>query len=261
MEPNEKDKIELEVRRVLNSGEIKYRDFLQSHFKQLTWAIGIIFTAAGIVFSFLFGNTIDKLEKRIDNQVDAKMLQYSIDKKVRDQLVDQIQASIQNQASSPEVIETIRASVDKVSKEVGADFVDNQLRQTLKNEIDKLNLLNQEAILSRVSLPKGSVISFNRQTCPQGWNEYVPAYGRFIRGIDKSGKRIDPEGLRQPGSTQDDVFKSHSHEISPGRADSSIGGSLLPYLRPTSSGGLSTSTVGGDETRPKNTSLLYCEKN
>ena len=37
------------------------------------------------------------------------------------------------------------------------------------------------------TVPSGMVAAFNLTACPSGWTEYTPAYGRFIRGIDKSG--------------------------------------------------------------------------
>src|SRR5215471_8524467 len=43
-----------------------------------------------------------------------------------------------------------------------------------------------DAIQQLDAMP-GAVMSFNRDSCPAGWKEYSPAYGRFIRGIDKSG--------------------------------------------------------------------------
>ncbi|WP_028862584.1 hypothetical protein [Psychromonas aquimarina] len=274
MEPMDKDQVELEVRRVLASEETKYRDFLQSHFKQLTWAVGIIFTAAGIVFSFLFGNSMDKLEKRMDSLVDAKMLEYSIDKKVRNELISKIQDSVQQQATSPEIVKTIKELVTKVSEEIGSDFADDALRKTLKVEIEKLDLLNQETILSRVSIPKGSVLAFERQTCPEGWSEYVQAYGRFIRGIDKSGSSIDPAGARLVGSLQSDAIKVHHHHGGyPAHIISRYGiedglpspsGTRYDFSDSQGPAGWTkaakTNSVGEIENRPKNVALLYCKK-
>ncbi len=64
------------------------------------------------------------------------------------------------------------------------------------------------------SVPSGAVMAFNLSACPTGWSEYAPAYGRFIRGIDKSGTNIDPSGQRSPGDVQADDFKTHSHGYS-----------------------------------------------
>lgn len=56
-------------------------------------------------------------------------------------------------------------------------------------------------------------MAFNLATCPTGWTEYTPAYGRFIRGIDKSGTAIDPDGQRALESIQADMIASHDHQL------------------------------------------------
>jgi len=56
-------------------------------------------------------------------------------------------------------------------------------------------------------IPNGAVIAFDLKECPSiGWEEYKLAHGRFVRGIDNSGRRIDPDGTRAPGSHQEDSF-------------------------------------------------------
>ena len=44
---------------------------------------------------------------------------------------------------------------------------------------------------------------------PTGWGDYKNAYGRFIRGIDKSDARIDPADRRTKENLQNDGIKSH----------------------------------------------------
>ena len=56
--------------------------------------------------------------------------------------------------------------------------------------------------------PRGAVIAFNLSSCPGGWSEYAPARGRFIRGIDTTGGSTDPDGRRNPGSTQEDAIRN-----------------------------------------------------
>ena len=118
-------------------------------------------------------------------------------------------------------------------------------------------------------LPKGAVVAFDLAACPSDeWEEYKLAYGRFIRGIDKSGENIDPQGERNPGSHQDGEFKAHAHDEHPAKGNnwhtnyqrndpqatwgSERGGNKISGLR--------TAETGGPETRPKNVALLYCEK-
>lgn len=120
-------------------------------------------------------------------------------------------------------------------------------------------------------VPSGAVMAFNLQSCPPGWAEYVEAYGRFVRGIDRSGNTIDPEGERVAGHLQDDAFASHKH-TSP--HPTNAGGNDLFGEGPVLFGAEYepgndadgderrnyTSPEGGAETRPKNVALLFCQK-
>lgn len=70
------------------------------------------------------------------------------------------------------------------------------------------------------STPAGAVMAFDLTSCPEGWSEYLPARGRFVRGIDGSGG-VDPDGVRVPGHQQGDANKSHTHAVNdPGHAHS-----------------------------------------
>ena len=113
---------------------------------------------------------------------------------------------------------------------------------------------------------KNSVTAFNTKECPSGWEEYTLAYGRFIRGLDKSGK-IDPTKNRKIGSIQEDMFKSHNHNDGKWNKLSSYDGRDTVHAQTDDSGGElnirrggSIQSRGGSETRPKNVALLYCIK-
>ena len=115
--------------------------------------------------------------------------------------------------------------------------------------------------------PKNSVLAFASDSCPAGWGPYKPAFGRFIRGIDNSGKKIDPAGKRKFGNPQEDTFKSHNHnEGSWNRISRYDGGNTVHAKTDNSSGELNIrnggtlQARGGKETRPKNVALLYCIK-
>jgi len=118
----------------------------------------------------------------------------------------------------------------------------------------------QEAL--RLAAPSGAVMAFDRDTCPPGWSEYANAQGRFIRGIDKTGSRRDPDGKRAPGAYQPDSIAAHNHQVSISRADTQIvGRGILPYFEPRNNfPAVRSSMEGGDETRPKNIALLFCKR-
>jgi len=110
-----------------------------------------------------------------------------------------------------------------------------------------------------VGIPAGSIVAFASTTCPTGWSEYTTARGRFLRGID-NGAGVDPSGTRTPGGTQEDDLKSHSHNIYYSNTGG-LGG-VWPALGngSTGTGGYSVAT-GGNETRPKNVAVTFCQFN
>ena len=113
-------------------------------------------------------------------------------------------------------------------------------------------------------VPAGAVMAFNLSTCPEGWSEYLPARGRFVRGIDATGIN-DPEGVRAPGSLQDGALQSHSHTLSNLGlcVGCSNGGPHSPLSwapSDTATGDVHDQADRATETRPKNVALLYCEK-
>lgn len=115
-----------------------------------------------------------------------------------------------------------------------------------------------------LSVPPGAVMAFALEKCPQPyWEEYEPAYGRFVRGIDRSGREIDPEGPRPAGNTQGDTIKKHNHSYeqrSTGHLTAAEGGGGVGDLHQFHYGTASqeTTPAGLAETRPKNVALLYC---
>lgn len=123
----------------------------------------------------------------------------------------------------------------------------------------------------KVGIPSGAVLAFDLSNCPSGWSEYTPAYGRFVRGIDRGNPKTDPDGTRTLGDLQEDQIQVHKHRVAEGIVQSF---SFIPqssdYYAPTIGKGAvadnypeTTAPINiktGDETRPKNVSLLYCEK-
>lgn len=130
--------------------------------------------------------------------------------------------------------------------------------QCLEAKIAAINNKKPEATLS---IPNGAVVAFDLSECPHGWKEYRKLYGRFIRGIDKSGEKRDPDGERDLGSYQPDAFASHSHTL-PRQvwSFSGTGSNPIPADGKGGAGVTGTNAVGESETRPKNISLLYCIK-
>jgi hypothetical protein len=127
-------------------------------------------------------------------------------------------------------------------------------------------LLNQTGLLN-ASL-KGSVMAFECETCPPGWKEYIPAWGRFIRGIDNSADgNVDPDGKRVPGSSQEDKLAMHDHSINHQlvthggkKPNLEGGGKYRVHWKNGNDVETEKNKDGIEETRPKNIALLYCIK-
>src|SRR5690606_22835041 len=81
-----------------------------------------------------------------------------------------------------------------------------------------------------IGVPTGTIAAFAAASCPNGWSEYTPARGRFLRGIDNDAGN-DPDGTRAAGSTQGDAIGNHKHEIA-GRSISNkaSGASTIYYI-------------------------------
>ena len=167
-------------------------------------------------------------------------------------------------------------TTDKYRANLVVEFNANEMIRSLRPIIIQLNIsttgpLNNRQIVGCYSdslvsdnTPAGAVMAFALATCPNGWTDYTPAQGRFLRGIDKiSGIPIDPSGTRTPGHIQNQ-----------GTAVNGLGlnfGSIMTYSNNNGWGyGVNnvsfydhpTKIVSSDpETRPVNVAVLYCIKN
>ncbi|MEM1007364.1 MAG: hypothetical protein AAGJ35_00035 [Myxococcota bacterium] len=108
--------------------------------------------------------------------------------------------------------------------------------------------------------PPKSVLAFHSTRCPPGWIDYKPSWGRFIRGIDKSKKPIDPQRKRKPGSLQGSQVGNHSHVYHKGPTRRVSVDNDDDHLHIPQGGFRATRTTGNPsgETRPHNVALLYC---
>lgn len=135
-------------------------------------------------------------------------------------------------------------------------YKDHEKYSTVKEISERIDSIN-----NKINTMQSAVVGFKSSTCPAGWVEYVPAYGRFLRGIDKSNTKIDPEGIRDAGALQEDLVKRHSHEIKMPAKWGDKSGGVAGFGIDNGSLGIQTTNTqesGGDETRPKNVAVLYC---
>ena len=122
-----------------------------------------------------------------------------------------------------------------------------------------------------IGAPSGAVMAFNLAACPVGWsaadgtNGTPDLRGQFVRGINDFGTGVradgneDPDGLRALGNLQQDEFKSHKHGYNVSYTMPGPGHRASDYFGVTS-WVADTLYEGGNETRPKNVALIYCQK-
>jgi Microcystin-dependent protein len=122
-----------------------------------------------------------------------------------------------------------------------------------------------------------AIIQHNFGAPPQS-NTYNPATdffvpdlrGRFVRGVDDSGKGRDPDVAArqdmqggqtvgpQVGSVQGDGFKKHAHDY--GAISEEVGAAAVGLGTGWTTSQTPTSAAGGHETRPANAYLYFIIK-
>jgi len=112
-------------------------------------------------------------------------------------------------------------------------------------------------LVTNTARPSWEIAAFDLSNCPDWWTEYTPAYGRFLRWIDKSWTSIDPDWARANWSIQEDMFKSHRHNLLQSQVLRATGGAGAAGNWGNT---YNSDYAGGDETRPKNVAVLYCRK-
>ena len=232
-----------EIIKLLTEDIQAHRDYIHRLYRS-AFTVGAVLVALGVgLGTWILGK-----------QLDAKVFEYRI--------VDALRKSAEMIAN-----ELMKDAKDHVKKEIEEHVTESIARQTedqIEKRLEKLNEKSPLQLLESFSFPLGTVVAVDREECPQGWREYKEAYGRFIRGIDKSGSNIDPDGRRRPGQFQEDQFQTHQHDISPilysGGSNGTIYGSAQSGNRKESYKILNPNGRNGEETRPKNVALLYCIK-
>jgi len=116
--------------------------------------------------------------------------------------------------------------------------------------------------------PAGAIMQFYLNTCPVGWkpadgtNGTPDLRGAFVRGMEtfdagSTYNNRDPNrsGAGTSGSYQGDEFYDHFHTSGGGATYGVAAGGSYNLLAPGS-----TDSAGGNETRPKNVALIFCQK-
>jgi microcystin-dependent protein len=151
-----------------------------------------------------------------------------------------------------------------------------------------INTVELSSNVISMLVPTGAIMPFYRPTAPDGWlicdGSAIPTQytaltalvgantpnlrGMFIRGWSSGTSTTSRDPLsasRTLGSTQEDVFESHTHNIANGDSPinialGSVSGTTSKAFQYTDTGTTPIIATGGTETRPVNVALLYCIK-
>jgi len=145
---------------------------------------------------------------------------------------------------------------------VGVVFTAGVVFTTMRSDIEELK--NHKHTGNATVVPQNAVVAFDSASCPKGWGEFKPAYGQFIRGVDRGATKIDPDGERAIRDIQEGSNQKHSHVVTHWTGPGPFPRHTLVHTnhtnQGTAQGGGRSGSEGGEETRPKNIALLYCFK-
>lgn len=250
IEKKKLDELELAARRAISAELSGHREYISNLAKYTAAAAFGILALLASALTFWYGNKLDALEESMLGDAKSSFEQQiaqstgAFESDVQKSIREAIAGLELNQLVDREFDETTRASIVRRIVE------DPEYVETFRQDLDRL-------------IPVGVVLPFDARQCPVGWEPYRPAFGRVVRGIDLDGK-LDPDGVREPGSLQADLFSAHSHEVVPlAFVHRTHGGPPQEDMDPGNWGGymqLRTNAVGGTETRSKNVALLYCKR-
>lgn len=113
----------------------------------------------------------------------------------------------------------------------------------------------QAKLALQIALPKGAIIPFNLEKCPEGWKPFIAAQGRFIIGVNENYKF-------QTSGGRDDIPTdgAHRHPVQQSRGPNNgrFGNDNADDHWSTASAG---SHNHGGINMPPFYALTYCERN
>lgn len=216
---DEKARIELEVRRILSSEEVKirqtlsneaagYRDFLQKQFKQVTVGITALAAVGVGLFVWFFSDSVSKTQSQLEATIDAKIIDYRIVESFRERVNEIVQIA----ANSDRTSDIISDQVNEQANIVVNEIADQVIRDAVQSELAKVEGLDVDALLQRAALPAGALVAFtNASNCPDGWTNYEPVSGRFILGVG-GNYSIGQTGGEEKHTLLISELPTHSHD-------------------------------------------------
>lgn len=215
----ERNQIELEVRRVLAEEEIKlrtiladeatsYREFLQRQFKQVTIGITSLAAVGAGLFVWFFSDSVSKTQEQLEATVDAKIIDY----RIVDSFRDRVNEIVKITATSDQTSQLISTEVRSQATLVVTSIADEIIRSAVGEELAKVEGLDLDALLQRAAIPAGAIVAYSDTgSCPEGWQPYEPASGKFILGLG-AGYRMAQTGGAEFHTLTIEEMPQHAHE-------------------------------------------------
>ncbi|MEE9339611.1 MAG: hypothetical protein V3U87_16170 [Methylococcaceae bacterium] len=200
----DEQELELSVRRILAEEVNKHREFLQIQFKYLVWSIGIMLAAGAIVFTYLFGDSIETTKVRLIEQIDTKVVEYRIVESLKKRLDAFTESAVDEAVNSVKTKDQINLLVKTKTDEyvrASSEKTEQKLSQLVTSQVVKFKDLDPEELIRKVTLPSGSILAFNLESCPKGWNNFQLAAGRTIVGSGK-GENLTPYAKGEIGGEE-----------------------------------------------------------
>ena len=250
---SQEKEVELAVRKAIAQEIITHREFLQSQFKHTIWVIGLVIASGAVIFTFLFGRTIDKTKEELTAQIENTVIEYRIAEDLKSRVNEYVNTAVRNNVSSDEtqkkINDSVQAKLDTKFAEL-TNMVDDRTKSlavTVKNDFkNDVNNLVQAALddargssakelLKSSTFPSGAILAFSLPDCPNGWSSFDEGAGRVIIGVGK-GTGLTARNLMDKGGEEKHKLNiaempKHNHKLmdvrNDRRDDYGFGGSEL----------------------------------
>lgn len=231
MDPQDKDAIELEVRRVLATQEIElrklwsteatgFREFLQRQFRYITLGVSTLALVGAGLFVWFFSDSVKSAQEQLIVTVDEKIMDYRI--------LESFQKKLDHLAVIAAGNDQTRKQITKVVEREATDIVNKLANEEIEKQVDRalreVEGLDVDSLLSRAAIARNAVVAFvGRAGCPDGWTRFEAANGRFILGVSDSFSPLATGGEQRVILTEAEL-PSHNHTIGPYEWGYSING-------------------------------------
>ena len=165
MQEQDKNEVELHIRRILAQEAGEYREFLQRQFRFITWSIGVLLVVGGGLTTYFLGDSYQSTKEKMINEIDAKVMEYRIVDAQKKKIDFLLKNAVAKELKEPSTTKTINALIGSESKKIVI-----------------------EEILEKTALSIGAVLAFDRNKCPSGWVKFNKAVGRTIIGAGPKTK-------------------------------------------------------------------------